>query len=173
MPIAFECGCGKSYSVPDDLAGRKTKCTACGVSLVVPSANAPEANIEDDAFRALNEPDELRPTWQPQPKVPVVQPIPESSRVSDRARDAAAEAERQLKDEEKKARRRKKAGLGDDQPRGFAVSRGVIAGVLMMVGGAVWLVLGLQFNTLFIYPVLLFGAGAVAFIRGLLGHSEE
>lgn len=35
--IAFNCpGCGKSLSVKDECAGRKTKCPKCGAALVVP-----------------------------------------------------------------------------------------------------------------------------------------
>lgn len=38
MAIAFQCDCGKAYSVPDEFAARRTKCKACGVALTVPAA---------------------------------------------------------------------------------------------------------------------------------------
>lgn len=38
--IEFRCsGCGKAYSVPDNLAGRTARCKQCQTSLVVPSAS--------------------------------------------------------------------------------------------------------------------------------------
>lgn len=38
MPIAFACpGCAKSFRVADELAGRRSKCPACGTSLTVPA----------------------------------------------------------------------------------------------------------------------------------------
>lgn len=45
MRIRFACICGKSYSVRDELAGRKTKCTACGAALTLP--------IPDDVVDAV------------------------------------------------------------------------------------------------------------------------
>ncbi len=42
MPITFMCpnpDCGKSYTVPDEAAGRKTTCTRCGMRLQVPAAS--------------------------------------------------------------------------------------------------------------------------------------
>src|SRR5579884_2895819 len=41
MPITFACpnpDCGKRYTVPDDAAGRRTTCTACGMKMQVPAA---------------------------------------------------------------------------------------------------------------------------------------
>lgn len=37
--ISFACGgCGRSFSVPDDFAGRRAKCKTCGGTVVVPPA---------------------------------------------------------------------------------------------------------------------------------------
>src|SRR5438477_614217 len=39
MSIAFACpGCRKQYRVPDEFAGRPTKCKQCGTNVVVPAA---------------------------------------------------------------------------------------------------------------------------------------
>lgn len=39
--ITFNCGgCGRSFSVPDEFAGRKAKCKTCGVAVVVPPPTA-------------------------------------------------------------------------------------------------------------------------------------
>ncbi|OAI54558.1 hypothetical protein AYO44_14690 [Planctomycetaceae bacterium SCGC AG-212-F19] len=40
MPITFNCpGCGKGYSVPESVAGRATKCRACGTAVTIPLAS--------------------------------------------------------------------------------------------------------------------------------------
>jgi len=46
MAIAFACACGKSYTVADGLAGKRTRCPACQSALVVP-APAVEEPVED------------------------------------------------------------------------------------------------------------------------------
>jgi len=41
MPIAFACpGCAKQFKVPDEMAGRSSRCTQCGKPLVVPGSPA-------------------------------------------------------------------------------------------------------------------------------------
>lgn len=41
MPIAFACpGCGKQFKVPDEMAGRSTRCNQCGKPLAVPAGPA-------------------------------------------------------------------------------------------------------------------------------------
>jgi hypothetical protein len=40
MAIHFSCGCGKSFSVQDQYAGKKTKCPACSNALTVPVVTA-------------------------------------------------------------------------------------------------------------------------------------
>ncbi len=41
MSIRFKCACGKSFKVDDKFAGKRTKCTACGASIQIPTAAAP------------------------------------------------------------------------------------------------------------------------------------
>jgi hypothetical protein len=58
MPITFNCpGCAKQFKVPDEMAGRSSRCTQCGTPLVVPSPAAVAA-------------------WQPQPVAPPPMPAP-------------------------------------------------------------------------------------------------
>ena len=39
MPIALTCsGCGRSYPLKDELAGRKVRCPGCATVQVVPAA---------------------------------------------------------------------------------------------------------------------------------------
>lgn len=53
MAIAFSCSCGAEFEVPDHLAGKRTRCPACGTGLVVPSAPEEEpvtdVEVDDDA----------------------------------------------------------------------------------------------------------------------------
>jgi PHP family Zn ribbon phosphoesterase len=36
MTIATTCQCGKKYQVKEELAGRRVKCPACGMTLTIP-----------------------------------------------------------------------------------------------------------------------------------------
>ena len=40
MPIAVSCHCGKSYSAPDAMAGKRVRCSACGSAFLVPDPMA-------------------------------------------------------------------------------------------------------------------------------------
>jgi F0F1-type ATP synthase assembly protein I len=42
-------------------------------------------------------------------------------------------------------------------------------GILMMVGAAVWFVVGLMGDTIFFYPPVLFVLGIISFFKGLFG----
>src|SRR5271166_3138580 len=69
MPITFNCpGCAKQFRVPDEMAGRSSRCTQCGTPLVVPSPAAVAA-------------------WQPQPVAPppMTAPAPAPYEVVDNA----------------------------------------------------------------------------------------
>src|SRR5262245_30138673 len=43
MPIPVSCTCGKRFSAPDNLAGKKEKCANCGSVLAIPAAQQPAA----------------------------------------------------------------------------------------------------------------------------------
>jgi hypothetical protein len=47
MAITFACACGKSYSVADEMAGKRTKCPACHAVLVVPIPTAVDEPLAD------------------------------------------------------------------------------------------------------------------------------
>jgi hypothetical protein len=48
MAINFACPCGRSYTVADNLAGKRTRCPTCQAALVVPARAAPvEEPLED------------------------------------------------------------------------------------------------------------------------------
>jgi len=41
MPIRFRCKCGKGFKVASKFAGKRVKCPACGVAMLVPVPNVP------------------------------------------------------------------------------------------------------------------------------------
>src|SRR4051812_27933557 len=44
--ITFTCaGCGRSFTVPDEFAGRKARCKSCGAPVEVPANAAPAADV--------------------------------------------------------------------------------------------------------------------------------
>ena len=49
MAIAFVCACGKSLHAKDELAGKKTKCPACGSILTIPALERAAADEEEVA----------------------------------------------------------------------------------------------------------------------------
>ncbi len=52
MAIAFVCACGKKYSVPDTVAGKRTQCKSCGAAVTVPTlpVEADFETVDDDDF---------------------------------------------------------------------------------------------------------------------------
>jgi len=73
MPITFDCeGCGKFYTVPDEVAGRTAKCKQCGTTNVIPAPKAkakPAAEQPQSVSRAT---DKTKP--MPRPRIPPVPP---------------------------------------------------------------------------------------------------
>src|SRR5580698_1106631 len=67
MPIAFNCACGKSFSVKEEFAGKKTKCPACGAALIVPAVSSSPSS-EDDAFRLLESEETAEQAERPPPR---------------------------------------------------------------------------------------------------------
>lgn len=49
MALKVDCTCGKSYQVPDDAAGRRLKCKACGQELFVPEPPTEEFPLDTAA----------------------------------------------------------------------------------------------------------------------------
>ena len=57
MPLRVECGgCDKTYTVKDELAGKKLRCKTCGATIPIPAA---ETDADDEfGFQAVNEDDQ-------------------------------------------------------------------------------------------------------------------
>jgi hypothetical protein len=65
MPIQFECNCGKRLQAKDEHAGKRTKCPACGKTLVIGAAPAPTMPLVDPVAFS-----------KPSPAVPPPPPLP-------------------------------------------------------------------------------------------------
>jgi hypothetical protein len=77
MPIRFACHqCGKPYSVRDEYAGRKTKCTACGTPLTVP-ANPGFEVVPDEPASPANPGFEVVPDEPASPANPGFEVVPD------------------------------------------------------------------------------------------------
>ncbi len=73
MPISVICGCGKAFSVPDNLAGRRGRCKACGLTVEIPGPAAadtfPTTIDHDEGWDAAARP-EPAPSPPPAPIPP-------------------------------------------------------------------------------------------------------
>jgi hypothetical protein len=165
MPIAFDCACGKAFRVPDEHAGKRTKCPACGGALTVP---APPASAEDDAFRLLEAAE------APERPARAAPPPPPSNWSAPRRPVAAAPPPppaAQAKTRPRPVRRpRDDRGGGGFQ---IVLSPAVAGGLASMAIAGVWIALALSNNRIPIYAPVLFVFGLVAVVRGFFGAPEE
>lgn len=134
MPIAFACECGKSFSVGDEHAGKRTKCPKCGAALTVPTPATSEMSDEDKAFAALADaPDEPRPASRPSPSYDPP-PAPRGPAIPAATASAPPKLNKPSK-EERKARKERRARPYDPD-RGRKILY-IIGGVLMVAVGGV------------------------------------
>lgn len=177
MTIEFHCDCGKKLGVGDEHAGKRVKCPACLNALVVP-----ELSAEDAAYRALMEapappPEAIRATrpayGAPTEDRPPAPPPPLVRHSSPSERNLAGY------EPETKRRKPKRSPQEEypeyDQPRRprFALSSGMIGGILGMLAGAALLIVGLLLGRIIIWSVVIFVVGFISTVKGLLGHSED
>jgi hypothetical protein len=72
MSISFACGqCGKDYEVPDELAGRRVRCKACGTVMRLPEASPLDSPDDDDGY-ALEPAEE--PVGPPPARIDLLRP---------------------------------------------------------------------------------------------------
>src|SRR5438477_8429795 len=78
MPITFDCACGKTLRVNDDLAGRKARCPACQAVVDIPAPAAdPGFEVVEDAAPPPAKPLLARPVLARPPARPPAPPPPE------------------------------------------------------------------------------------------------
>ena len=118
---------------------------------------------------------------EPQTRRSAIQATPSAKRpprLSSSADDERIKASRR-RDEEDEPRLKRRPKLRREEARGPAIAfeegwfgstnAGIAGGVFMILIAVVWLVVGLAFNRLFFYPLILFVIGVIAIIKGLAG----
>jgi hypothetical protein len=180
MPIEFACECGKKFKVADEYAGKRSKCTACGQPVVVPMpAPVPSADSptdEDAAFRALTEGDDSEPA----PRTTggyagAAPPAPRRAEPPPSARDTAHDMRARTTEMPKPSKPKKPTYRSSyDAPPERRWSPNwmkVGGGALAVVGGLVWLLVGMAAGYIYFYPFFLIPAGIFGIINGLLSRS--
>jgi hypothetical protein len=147
MPISMECpSCMNSFSLPDELGGRKTKCPECQFVLYVPhgetsvdtAASPPSTSSAPATVVPINSPHVEAVGRTPPSKK--VRPIPKKSTATTAAVPPASDNPFEFNGKEpSSSRRRKRGGMGG------VILLGVLAvfllgGLLVVAGGgvAVW-----------------------------------
>lgn len=162
MPIPLTCTCAATFRIKDELAGKRVKCPNCATVLTVPVPH--DLNDDDLAYQML--------TSAPANPAPVhanETPLPTNPPEIDDDNDRP---QRKKEPKKPKKKARKSSGGDWDMPR-ISISPGIIGGFGMIIGGAIWIVVGLQANRLFIYPIVLIVLGIAQIFRSLLGGAED
>lgn len=192
MPIEFACDCGKKFKVPDEYAGKRSKCTVCGKAVVVPTLTpaAVEESAEDAALRALTEGDDPEPA----PRTtggyaggyssgyagaasnrPAAPPPPREDAGSYATR-ALASASTTTKVSKPKAKKARSSGYGYDEPphRGWSPNWLKVGGGALgvLIGGGL-LLGGLAAGRFFIWSPVIILVGIFGVINGLLSRSGD
>ena len=178
MAIEFPCACGKKLSVAEAHAGKLVKCPVCGEPVMVP-----ELSTEDAAFHALMEAPEPPPPAatatranRPAPdgeRPPAPPPPPYRGAAPNERTLAGFDPEPPRARRETRPRRREHPEF-DEQPRPrFAMSSGMIGGIIGMLIGGGLLIVGLLAGRIIIWSVVIFVVGFISTVKGLLGHSED
>ncbi len=197
MPIAASCTCGKSFRAKDELAGKKVRCPSCSAVIEIPKPAPPPAatvpasarSAEDEALAVLNseapvrEPRSRRMIADPTlpsfinngPAEPygVAPPPPTTARNSP---PPFAGGESTPASKPKRPVQKRPGPYSTSDSRGFFADAnwgGALAGVLMMVGGAAWLGLGLLADRIFFYPVILIILGFMGAVKCVLGFESD
>jgi hypothetical protein len=166
MPIKLACDCGRALNLREEYAGKRIKCPECKSILTVPNLDAIEEAVQV-----------VRPISSPPPRPS----NPDSERPRPRRRD------RDDDDDDRPRKKKRKSATSDPMLRDYyrhltprrergssiAISRTVISGALMMIGAVVWFVVGLFAGWIFFYPPVLFIAGLVTFVAGLMGYERD
>ncbi len=144
MPIEFDCDCGKSLRVKDELAGRTIRCPECDERITVP---------EDE---------------EPARAIPIAKPARPTPRVIDEDEEDERPSKRRRNDDDDDFEPRPKKRKKKKPVEQSSGSQAPIAiGCLMMVGAVVWFVVGLMADWVFFYPPILFILGMISVGRGV------
>jgi hypothetical protein len=169
MPITFTCLCGNVLRTADKNAGKPGKCPACSMAFVVPDGNgralpAPQTDVSDYPLKRATR-----------------QPVREKSAYDGlTADDVQLRPRLDEEDEEQKAERRRhrvpqaamREEYEDDEPapskkRPLAM---IAVGVLMMFTAGIWFRVKLESQVIVIQAPILFVAGMILTLVGVLGY---
>lgn len=192
--ISIQCNCGKRMKVAASARGKKVRCPECQAILTVPGGAEPATAIpEPDVFGASdpfadagfsgatsssNQPDDWLGSLPPAEAAPsgALDHDFSSSAASTGAQYGSSSsyqspnqsnsANRYLANAEADMRQKQRSDSGAEESSFWDAGTG--AGVLMMVGAVVWFFGGLALGILFYYPPILFIAGLISFVRGIL-----
>ena len=163
MPISLSCGCGRALRLRDEYAGKRIRCPECQTVLAVP-----DSDVETSGF-IVDESPQASSSISTRPPEPPARQRPPRDDDDDRPRRKRkrSDTDPMLKDYYRHVGNpRRRSGSG------IAISRSIIAGVLMMVIAVVWFVVGLFAGWIFFYPPILFILGLVAVGKGLMGYGD-
>lgn len=176
--IRLECPeCDRKLAVPMSAAGKKIRCPGC--ASILPIATAGRARKTSRATRGASSSAAGTARRRERPQRP--EPEPDPFEEQDVWSQDGASAEPGLpplrRKKPKKSAKPRLVGTGNEPPpvakrqklsfRDRLVHGGVISGLLMMVGAAVWFFVGLAGGVIFFYPPILFIVGLVTSVRGL------
>jgi hypothetical protein len=196
MPIAVTCRCGKSFRAKDELAGKKVLCPTCkGVLTILlpappPTPPAPTRSAEDEALAVLmsDEPVREEKPIRRTPVDPVLPPLSANAPVESfgmaqisetkvpRSSNTLSGGETKAATKPKKPVKPRPDLYSTSSSRGFFADAnwgGALVGLLMMLGGAAWLGLGLMANTFFPYSIVVIALGFMGMVKSILGFSTN
>ena len=196
--ITFQCAeCTGKLSVPSTAAGKKVKCPKCQSVVSIPSANVQAAQENPAPRRTTSAPPTRSAATERPPSTSSSRPKKarraqaqennSSEQHSDDSygsdnwdsydsyNDAPAAMPPKRKGRTTSGRESAVRGDAYEAPPSQArqssgTNWGAMGtGILMMVGAAVWFVVGLMNGTIFFYPPVLFVLGIISFFKGLFG----
>jgi hypothetical protein len=156
MPISFQCACGRTLRVKDELAGRRARCPKCSSILTVPNPHI-ESDPADVSFTDTPNDAEKEPVCD-EPEAPA------STAITDRPLyRGSTPVKKRLPISKRKG---KKEGR---RPPMLFINGEVATGVVMIVASIAWFVGGLVWlHRLFFYPPILLVLGIAAIYKGFV-----
>jgi hypothetical protein len=157
MPIALSCQtCGRELRVKDELAGQEIYCPDCKSILTVPAGSGPVAEYSvPEAMPAHTDTESDFAARSEQPASAPVQDA-QPANLEDWVRRTGG-----------------RPGPSRPKPQFGTTSAGIRGGIVMMIIAVIWSVVGLVLlNHFFIYPIILFIVGLIAFVKALFGEQN-
>lgn len=200
--ITFRCECGKNHSTPDEHAGKRGKCSGCGNVMRIPGlqlaaarttpparksaspvtsppkARASSALDEQEPSRLYGLDDEAvsprapTPRGRPCPNCAKQLPSPDATFCVDCGYNLKTGKVSSLEvAKPSRPKKRKPSNVAKFFESRLTSSK-FLGGLLSLIGGTVWLVLGLMANRIFFYPIILVVGGIFGVLTGLISGDD-